>query len=278
MMNGWIQEKWYKQFKFIDKKRGVDFFQCLFFLFLDFYLLFKMMKIVQISLVLLLFFQLGCNKNEVKHQQWAHKVDDTLTAKAKQHLFKGFEVDLIYSSFQDKLFVCHDIEDTILNLTFRDWLQSIDEPHRLNYWLDMKYLDNENVKETASLLKKITKEFSIEKNIIVESYNDFPLKILKENDIPVLFWVDDMQYWEDKDTAKWIKKVTDKLEQLKPNGISGSVHSFPLLSNTFPDYDVYYWNTPISDTLLNKKLTKELAEAPNVKVILVDYEQPMKLE
>lgn len=235
-------------------------------------------------LFIILFSIMSCTKQPTENkiikdkEQWAHKVDDTLSIKAKEGLFKGFEVDLIYSEYQNQLFVCHDIEDTIQGLTFDQWLSVIKKPKELNYWLDMKYLTNDNAIATANLLKEICQNYEIEKNIIVESYENNALKTIKKQGIPVLFWVDDMMYWEEKDTVKWIKKVTQKLEELNPDGISGSIHSFPLLSRTFPEQTVYYWNTPIYDIDTNIKETRLLAKEPNVKVILVDYDQPIGLE
>lgn len=214
----------------------------------------------------------GCYNT--KKKQWAHKVDDIESIKKKQHSFKGFEVDLIYSEYQNKLFVCHELEDTIKNLTFENWLSAIDKPQRLKYWLDMKFLEVNNAEATVQLLKEITSQFNIEQNIIVESYNNIALKTLKDNKIPVLFWVDDMTYWEVKDTVRWKKHVTEKLRILQPDGISGSMNSFPLLSNTFPQNKVYYWNTPIYDSADNIKTSNEMARRPNVSVVLVDYDKP----
>ena len=59
---------------------------------------------------------------------WAHRVNDTTTAKDKSKLFGGMEIDLHYEETENALFVGHDTCETNNKITFQQWLEVIDNP------------------------------------------------------------------------------------------------------------------------------------------------------
>jgi hypothetical protein len=49
----------------------------------------------------------------------------------------------------------------------------------------------------------------------------------------------------------------------------------PLLDAAFPNENILYWHLPENETPEGIALTRELCRTPNVKVVLVDYDEPI---
>jgi hypothetical protein len=211
---------------------------------------------------------------DTKTKIWAHRVNDTLSAQIKEGLFDGLEIDLFYSEFQSVLFLAHDIEDTLKNLSFETWLSSLKNPKDSNYWLDLKNLNINNAEKIATHILHVANNYGIKNNIIAESSAPRSLLILKNLGIDVLLWMDNIYWWDNKDTARWVESVTKKINILGTNSVSGDYLIYPLLSDSFPNLNIYYWNTPINNPTLNMERTIEMCRLPNVKVVLVDYDTP----
>lgn len=208
---------------------------------------------------------------------WAHQANDTTVAQTKEKLFAGLEVDLIFSDYQNTLFVGHDKYDTIRNNTFEMWLASLDAPQNIRFWLDIKNLSIENARIVAQQVSDLASKYEIKENIFIEHTNPQALKIVKEADIAIIFWVDNIYYWWDnRDTTFWANKVKKEVNDLKPDAISGEQNIHPLLADTFPDMNIHYWNTPMKNYEKNVQRTKDLCKYSNVKVVLVDYDEPVE--
>ncbi|MDR2009181.1 MAG: hypothetical protein LBQ22_01705 [Bacteroidales bacterium] len=235
-------------------------------------------------LVIVLLLLSACNNKEntitsfkyPKSKIWAHNANDTLVAQTKEDLFNGLEIDLVYSEYQDLLFVGHDLWDTIKDITFDKWLSSLKKTENKCYWLDVKNINIENAEKITTHILDATEKFKIKNKVIIESPDHNALQNVKNAGLAVLLWVDNFSSWENKDTVLWKKIVTDKINILKPDAISCFYHMYPLLSDSFPEMNVHYWNTPIYEINSNIELTKELCRVPNVKVVLVDYDEPIK--
>ena len=89
-----------------------------------------------------------------------------------------------------------------------------------------------------------------------------------------MLWVDNLYYWNKKDTASVIKKIRSQIDVLHPDAISCEYTMFPLLCDSFPEQNVHFWDTPKDYTHENVEFTKKLCENPSVKVVLVDYPTP----
>ena len=126
--------------------------------------------------LLLLLGMISCHKEEPLPEDeftypsskiWAHQVDDTNDVKIIQNLYDGLELNLNYSEYQNKLFVCHDLQDTIKNVTFHQWLSSLENPQKNWYWLDCKNISPQNAKAFASIIKQETVFFNITNKVLV---------------------------------------------------------------------------------------------------------------
>lgn len=206
---------------------------------------------------------------------WAHKVNDTLTAQKKQHKFAGMEVDLVYSTFQNELFVGHELYDTIKRISFKQWIAALDNPKEARLWLDVKNLSPDNADAIGNLISTVTDLYGNKDNILVEHTSHHALEIIKQKGLPVLLWVDNLYWWDSKDTVTWLKITQKKIRKLKPDGLSCEYRLYPLLNNSFPEENIYYWHTPCEKTPENVALDKQMAKEQNIKVILVDYDEPV---
>lgn len=203
---------------------------------------------------------------------WAHKTNDTAEAKRKKELFSGLEVDLYYSDYQKIIYVGHEAWDTITGLTFAAWLKALPSPEKTYYWLDMKNLNVNNANEIAEQIMYLTNKYEITSNVMVEHTDWQALKIIKEKGLKVILWVDNLYWWSEKDTIRWYDITKNKIESLQPEAISCEYRMFPLLNQSFPAENVFFWNTPIEDSVSNRNLTREMCLDTSVKVVLVDYE------
>lgn len=220
----------------------------------------------------------GCHRSHPEYADkiWAHKVNDTLVAQQKQHLFKGMELDLVYSSYQNELFVGHEFYDTLKGLTFSQWMAALDDPATSRFWLDVKNLDTTNAEPISNLILNVTQHYHITSQVLVENPSHEALKIVKAKGLPVLLWVDNLYWWDNKDTAYWRQLTEQHIQELHPNGLSCEYVLHPLLTESFPNENIYYWHTPCDKTPENVAFDKKLAKEKNIKVILVDYDEPVE--
>jgi len=206
---------------------------------------------------------------------WAHQANDTSVAQDKASRFKGLEVDMNYSAYQNQLFIGHNLRDTINHVSFAQWLKAIANCNRLHFWFDIKNLSEENARQICDIILNETEKYGITQQILVENSNYKALKIVKKYHIPVLLWVDNIFWWDNKDTASWYQTTQQHISALKPAGISGEYTLHPLLTESFPKEKIYYWHTPCEATPENLAFDRHLAQIKSVKVILVDYNEPV---
>lgn len=216
----------------------------------------------------------SCNNNNKNSKIWAHRVNDTTIAQQKEKKFAGLEIDLYYSSADNQLYVCHDLEDTILHLSIDQWFSAIESPNRHKYWLDTKNLNYNNADSIASIILKIKHKYHIFNNIYIESWDKYGLQKIKQYPIKTLLWVESLN-WKDIDTTVWAENTRKAIDFVKPNAISCEYGMFPLLCDSFPDTDIHFWHTPAEESEKNFKLTREMCQRKNVKVVLVDYNEPI---
>ena len=241
----------------------------------------KKVLFIWLAVVVLL---VSCHSGKIKHEKsqfmypeskiWAHKVNDTSEAKVKEHLFVGLEVDLYYSEFQKTIYVGHDAWDTAKKVTFEKWLSVLTNPSSLFFWLDFKNLNINNAEDIANKLLVLSNTYLIRKKVMIENTNPDALKIVKNKGFAVILWVDDLYWWEHKDTAYWYQKTEKNIEKLNPDAISSEYRMASLLTDFFPDLNVHIWNTPIKESIPNIALTRKLCKDTSIKVVLVDYASP----
>lgn len=204
---------------------------------------------------------------------WAHRVNDTASAYEKSKKFTGLEVDAIYSDYQDKIFVGHDLEDTANNLQIENWFEYVENPSQKCFWIDMKNLDKHNAKPISSKLLGIMDKHKMADNLFVESPDAKALKTIKSSGLRIILWTDN-PVWNNIDTATWIAHTKEKIEELNPDAISNEAGMFELLTEHFSNQNIHLWQTAIKNDK-NIEYTRKLCRNNSVKVVLVDYDGPI---
>ena len=236
------------------------------------------MKKILLALILLSTIIGSCTNSKFKYPEskvWAHRVNDIESAKIKSKNFDGIEVDAIYSKFQKKIFIGHELADTINNIMLDEWFNAIENPSKKCFWIDFKNLDTENATDIAYNICSTMARKGLHDNIFVESYNIQALKKLKKTGLRIILWTDDLS-WNKLDTATWCKQTKERIEDLKPDAISNRAEMAELMIRTFPEQNIHIWQTPAEYNEKNAERTRELCNNKSVYVVLVDYDKPIK--
>ena len=203
---------------------------------------------------------------------WAHKCNDTVKAHYWKERYPGLEVDVIYSSYQNELFVGHDLYDTILGLKLSTWFGAIDHPEEICYWLDVKNLDTNNAATISEQIIQLGKRHNTLSHLFIENQDAKALRIVHQKGLHVLYWAQELHGKSKKTKMQWMERIARDVRLCHPIGISCSHEFYPILNEAFPNINIHYWNTPVTDFEANKKKTERMSQVENIKVILVDYE------
>lgn len=205
---------------------------------------------------------------------WAHGVNTLEEARQKSQVFEGLELDLYYSPDRDLLLVGHDPDDILDNLSFETWLEAIDQPSTHCYWLDIKNLQTQNAANIAQYVNRLADQHGLKNRIMIERWDVAALKIVKSYGLHVILWVDDL-YISGQGEEEWRQTLQEDIDKLHPDALSADFLMFPLLPETFPDENIHLWDTPKAYNEENVAHTLMLMQHPSVKVVLVDYPEPV---
>lgn len=230
-----------------------------------------------LSLVLGLYY---CHNNGFRYSKskiWKHGVYSKYDAAKYEKVFDGLEVDLIYSTEKDDIYIGRVEGDVNKNCSFDEWLAMLKRPSKLRYWLDFKNLSADNCEKAIPILDNLTQKYKIKKKVMVESELLEPLQYARDNGFFIILWVDDL-YWrkhEREDSIEVCNTIRNKINTLKPDAISGSYRMYPILCDTFPEQNIHYWDTPKKYSEENANFTRHLCKNKSIKVVLVDYDEPI---
>lgn len=239
-----------------------------------------MKKIILSIFVISLF--ISCDKNPVilksfnypDSKVWKHGVYSKYDAQNLEDVFDGLEVDVIYSPEKNDIYVGRVVADTSKNLPLDEWLAMLKEPNKICYWIDFKNLSADNAENALAVFDKLVEKYNIEDRFFIESQDIKALKVARKKDYHIMLWVDNLYYWNKKDTASVVNKIRSQIEDLHPDAISCEYRMYPLLCDSFPEQNIHFWDTPKDYTPENVEFTKRLCREESVKVVLVDYPTP----
>lgn len=209
---------------------------------------------------------------------WKHRVNSMDELRQTEKSFDGVEVDIIYSSKKNDIYVAHGYEDTVNKLFFDEYLSALEKPEKMYYWIDFKNLNKNNAPKALEIFGSIVDKYNIRDKVIIESNSTGALKIAKENNFHVMLWVEAISYRKNPtfdDTLSVIKKIRSKIELVEPDAISCVYTMFPILCDSFPNQNIHFWDTQKKFTPDNVEHTKNLCRSKNVKIVLVDYPEPI---
>ncbi len=104
------------------------------------------------------------------------------------------------------------------------------------------------------------------------------MKIVKNFNYATILWVDNIFYWNNRTKADSIsvcKIIRNKINELHPDAISSEFTAYPMLCDSFPEQNIHFWDTPKELNEENAEHTRMLCRNKSVKVILVDYPEPI---
>ena len=240
-----------------------------------------MKKILMILTVLML---VSCNNGEKKPYKypksklWKHGVYSKYQAKELEGVFKGLEVDVIYSPEKNDIYVGRVVADTAKNQTLDDWFSVLRRPRRMSYWIDFKNLNAANAEQAYLVLDNLVAKYRIRNKFFIESQNVLALKMANERNYHTMLWVENLHYWGKKnyrDTLFVMNKIREQINELHPDAISCEYTMFPLLCDTFPEQNIHFWDTPKKYTPENVEFTQKICRNKSVKAVLVDYPTPI---
>jgi hypothetical protein len=212
----------------------------------------------------------GCQK-----KIWAHRANSPEMANQKKRYFHGIEVDLVFDKATGELFVSHDIEGSNTKLTFRQYLQQVRKPGKINYWLDVKNL-YENPCAICDTIMQLADYYKFTEKFFVESWDIEALKIAKTKGVSTSLWVENVYDSPQIDTLMWFGKVKRFVDYCNPDALSAEYRMRPFLNEFFPTIPINLWQTPAELNDENAEITREICRDPHVKVLLVDYDKPIK--
>lgn len=209
---------------------------------------------------------------------WKHGVYSKYDAQKYESIFDGLEVDVVYSPEKDDIYVGRVVADTSKKLTLDEWFSVLEKPEKMQYWIDFKNLSEENASQACKVLDDLNDKYGFKDNAFVENKNLKALKIMKENGFHIMLWVENIKYWrskERKDSVYLAKMIRSQIDDLHPDAISCEYSMYPFLCDSFPEQNIHFWDTPKDFTPENVMFTKELCDNESVKVVLVDYPEPI---
>lgn len=214
-----------------------------------------------------------------KSKIWKHGVYSKYDAAKYENVFDGLEVDIVYSSKKDNLFIGRVEDDANKGVLFDDWLAVLNNPSKLKYWIDFKNLSKDNCDNAIACLDKIVVKYLIKNNVFVENQDIDALQHAKNQGFHVILWVDNLHYWKSphtkNDSISICKTIRNKINSLHPDAISCEFTAYPMLCDSFPEQNIHFWDTPKDFTDENVRHTQKLCRNKSVKVVLVDYPQPI---
>ena len=210
---------------------------------------------------------------------WKHGVYSKYDAAKYEKLFDGMDVDIVYSTEKDDLFIGRVEDDANKNEAFDNWLMMLKQPEDVKLWIDFKNLSKDNCVKAIASLEKLVSKYNIKNNVLVENQDLDALNHAKQSGFYVILWVDNLHYWHEphshNDSVSICRTIRHKINMLHPDAISSEFTAYPMLCDSFPEQNIHFWDTPKDFTEENIEHTKMLCREKSVKVVLVDYPQPI---
>lgn len=198
---------------------------------------------------------------------WMHRLLDPKNENDNLEEFPGYEIDVFYNQKNNIFEVKHhgkDYKHTLLS--FFSEFRSLEGKY---FWIDFKNLDSKNVEESLLLLKRITEQYQLRDNIIVESKKIETLHEFKENGFAISYWLPNYHFFGVLSSSCMIK---NNIIKYKPTAISCDYNSLHFYLKKFPNYSINCWTNELTSEKDKQKIIN-LSKNENIKIILVDFKK-----
>ncbi|WMJ73642.1 hypothetical protein RCC89_10775 [Cytophagaceae bacterium ABcell3] len=209
-------------------------------------------------------------KENFDSKVWAHQINTIEDLKEVECVYNGFEIDVFFKVKEDCFDVHHPSEPSI-NLTLETLIDALENPKNHYYWLDFKNLDSSSCTPALTHLQKLLTDFSIHKQVIVESPNPKHLSHFTEAGIYTSYYIPSFlpNRRSDEEIKDYAEEINQNLERYPVNAISGYHCQFPFMDNYFSDKDILVWHIYDSNkNLFNMLWRRKLLSNERVKIIL----------
>lgn len=218
-----------------------------------------------------------CRLDQIEYPDskiWYHGANTIEKAIEKSKKFSGLELDVNFDRNSNNMYICHNIEDTVLGLTIEEWFESLPNPASNYFWIDFKNLHIDYAHLACEKLLAIIHKYNLENRIWVEFYNIPELEIVKQHGIYTILTVENSDY-QSYNLFIWQYFLLGKISHLKPEAIGCDHTMYKNLTNFFSNYHIFLWHSTLIYTDEYAATTREMCQHPAVKIVLVDYEEPI---
>ena len=242
-----------------------------------------------IVIVVVTFGFTSCNKDDLdsiqlfektlydnsENKLWKHRVNEIDNANRYLESFIGVELDAFYNT-NDRFYVSHDdTYDINQTITFNEYLSGINNVSDHYYWVDFKNLNETNEVNSLKKMLHLMDRFGIKKNTIVETTNHTSLKKFNDEDIYTSYWVPIHSYNGvlSMENLQDLEEIRQNLSECEHNALSSHSNNLLFLTDYFKDYNLHLWTNGLIGQD-DKETINNLKTYSDVKVILIDYEEP----
>jgi len=208
-----------------------------------------------------------------QNKLWAHRANTIEELQTFTQEFAGVEFDVVFAEGTTFFDIRHDVADPVSNIDLVTYFGSLEKPNKFYYWIDFKNLNQNNVQNALDRLNYVLTKFDLYDNVIVESWDYLALSVLAEAGIFTCFWIPHFEYTvedlQNPQNEQYLY-ISNILKMNKFNAISAHYTMLDFMKTFFPETPLHIWTNGLY-TEEDKLIIEEMANTPNLKVILVDY-------
>jgi hypothetical protein len=202
---------------------------------------------------------------------WAHRSNDIDQSIVAAKVFPGLEIDVFFDELSLQFTVHHD-EDDPARLSLGDYLDAVVIDRDTYVWIDFKNLDKVDHQLAVAVLHDLIRIRNMGDRIIVESWDQGAIQKLHNAGLNTSYW---LPHFEDR-TSSDSTRIKKAIEQILVTGavdaLSADQIMYEFLDLNFPESALHLWTNGLEGEE-GKGRISQLAQDPQVKVILVDYKE-----
>ena len=202
---------------------------------------------------------------------WAHRANSKEKFASALNYYNGVELDLVYDATKNNFDVNHTPTISI-NLTFEDYLNTLNDVQQPYLWLDLKNLKLDNAQEVYNKLQAIfsKKQYPVTKVLIETRYPNALPMFTKAGYITSYYLPYNLIGKQNEDLDTELLKISEILKQQPEIGISTNYIDYEIIKEHFPNKPKYIWAL-VPAINRNFLKTRRLLKDETVKVVLVNY-------
>ncbi|MBL4753435.1 MAG: phosphoethanolamine transferase [Flavobacteriales bacterium] len=202
---------------------------------------------------------------------WVHRVNSLERLNYVQDKFDGMELDIVYEN--GVLDVRHPPAKSI-HLSLDIYFSNVNNITSHYFWLDLKNLTKQNVKEVIERLNYLRDKYGIKDNLVLETNNARCIPEMRDTGFYTSYYIANLAYLSGDEQKKEIEKIAAEIAMYKLDVISQSVDNYRLMKEYFPYSQKLVWalNLNWNDSTVHDRIKTLLENDTSIKISLVNYE------